>query len=249
MDQALTEKAHERPQPSAYKDYNAHPFFALPNPLQDTPTPEAASGFLDVLLRRRSLRAFTPEPLNANELSALLYYVWGATCVQRNHLGDVFLHKTAPAGGSLQGAEVYPILMNVEGFAPGVYHYSVRRHGLVLLSQENPRPWIAAACGDQAWIADAAAVFLSTYNVKRLAWKYAFSRGFRAALLDTGHLGQSFALVSTWLGLAPFTTAALRDELFEDKLGLDYRAEPVLMVNGVGRPADAPWLPDRPPKA
>ncbi|CAJ0809103.1 hypothetical protein LMG19083_04844 [Ralstonia psammae] len=203
------------------------------------------SGFLDVLLRRRSPRAFSDAPVGTTELSALLFYVWGATSVQRNRLGDVFLRKCSPAGGSLHGAEVYPILLNDQGYESGLYHYSVRRHGLVLLSRQNPRSWIAEACGDQPWIADAAVLFLSTYNVKRLAWKYAYSRGFRAALLDTGHLGQTFTLVATYLGLAPFTTAALRDELFEEKLGLDYLAEPVLMINGVGRPADVP-RPDRP---
>lgn len=246
MEQVLADKATQQPQPSAFKDYAAHPFFTLPNPLLWQPDAASPTGFLDVLTRRRSLRGFTSEPLKAEELSALLFYVWGATCVRRNALGDVFVQKTAPGGGSLHGAEVYALLMNVQGYDAGIYHYSVRRHGLELLSRDDPKDWIAQACGGQEWIADAAAVFLTTYKVQRLAWKYTSSRGFRAALLDTGHLGQSFALVGTWLQLAPFTTAALRDEIFEDKLGLDYLVEPVFMLNGVGRPAAAVVLPDRP---
>jgi SagB-type dehydrogenase family enzyme len=246
MEEALASKANRQPQPSAYKDYWAHPFLPLPNPLVRDPPTAASAGFFDVLLRRRSVRAFAPGPLDVRDLSALLFYVWGATSVQPNHLGDVFLHKTSPSAGSLHGAEVYPLLMDVEGFEPGVYHYSVRRHGLVLLSREDPRPWIGEACGGQDWVAGAGALFLITFNVGRLAWKYGFSRAFRAAMLDVGHLGQTFALVATYLGLAPFTTAALRDEMFEDRLGLDYLAEPVLMINGVGKPDPTCARPDRP---
>lgn len=243
MDSMLAGKAKHEPQPSAYKDYWAHPFRPLPNPLEYEP---AADKFLDVLLRRRSVRSFAPEPIDARYLSTLLFYVWGATSIQRNDLGDVFLRKTSPSGGCLHPTEVYPILMNVEGFEPGVYHYSVRRHGLVLLSREDPGAWIGEACGGQEWVAEAGALFLMTLNARRLAWKYGFSRAFRAALLDAGHLGQTFALVATWLGLGPFTTAALRDTMLEERLGLDYRAEPVLLLNGVGKVDAANPRPDRP---
>ncbi|MGH9413714.1 MAG: multinuclear nonheme iron-dependent oxidase [Terriglobales bacterium] len=245
MDQALAKKAEKEPRPSAYKDYWAHPFRPLPNPLEYEPA-EAGAKFLDVVLRRRSVRSFAPGPLDTRDLSALLFYVWGATSVQRNDLGHVFLRKTSPSGGCLHGTEVYPILIDVEGFEPGLYHYSVRRHGLVLLSRGDPRPWIGKACGGQEWVADAGALFLMTFNAKRLSWKYGFSRAFRAALLDGGHLGQTFALIATWLGLAPFTTVALRDTMFEERLGLDYLAEPILLLNGVGKFDLANPRPDRP---
>ncbi|MDF5808502.1 hypothetical protein P4123_14470 [Pseudomonas aeruginosa] len=47
-----------------------------------------------------------------------------------NPLGDVFVRKTSPSGGSLHPVEVYPIVLNVDGIERGIYHYSVRRHGL-----------------------------------------------------------------------------------------------------------------------
>ena len=77
-------------------------------------------------------------------------------------------------------------------------------------TRQDPRPWIGDACGGQNWVSEAGAAFLMTFSAKRLSWKYGFSRVFRAAMMDVGHLGQTFALVATWLGLAPFTTAALR---------------------------------------
>jgi len=124
--------------------------------------------------------------------------------------------------------------MDVPGFAPGIYHYSVRRHGLELISREDPRSWISQACGDQAWIEHAAVVFVSTARLERMAWKYEFSRAWRIVQMDIGHLSQTFSLMATMLGLGCCTTGALRDELFEQKLGLDYRDEPIFLVNGAG---------------
>jgi hypothetical protein len=59
-------------------------------------------------------------------------------------------------------------------------------------------------------------------------------RAYRTVLLDAGHVCQTFCLVSTWLGLAPFCTMALRDTLIEKDLGLDGIAESVLYIAGVG---------------
>ncbi|MGE8481902.1 MAG: DUF692 family multinuclear iron-containing protein [Pseudomonas sp.] len=233
LETELEQKASAQPQPSAFKDYWSHPFIALENPLLPA-CAIAQPTLLDSLCNRRTSRTFSDQPLSSEQLSLLLYYTWGATVVQHNRMGDYFLKKTSPAGGSLQGTEVYAVLMNVQGFERGLYHYSVRRHGLELLSLEDPRAWVSEACGGQTWIEDAAAVFVSTARVERMAWKYEFSRALRVALMDAGHLSQTFSLLATALGLGSFTTAALRDEMFENRLGLDYLEEPVFLVNGVG---------------
>ncbi|PQO97494.1 dehydrogenase [Pseudomonas frederiksbergensis] len=233
LDTELEQKASTQRQPSAFKDYWSHPFIALENPLL-TPCAITQPTLLDSLCNRRTSRTFSDQPLSSAQLSLLLYYTWGATVMEQNRMGDYFLKKTSPAGGSLQGTEVYAVLMNVQGFERGLYHYSVRRHGLELISLEDPRTWISEACGGQAWIKDAAAVFVSTARVERMAWKYEFSRALRVALMDAGHLSQTFSLLATALGLGSFTTAALRDEMFENRLGLDYLEEPVFLVNGVG---------------
>ncbi|UVM49239.1 DUF692 family protein [Pseudomonas sp. B21-015] len=234
LETELEQRASAQRQPSAFKDYGSHPFIALENPLL-TPCAIAQPALLDSLCNRRTSRTFSDQPLSSAQLSLLLYYTWGATVVEQNRMGDYFLKKTSPAGGSLQGTEVYAVLMNVQGFERGLYHYSVRRHGLELLSLEDPRAWISEACGGQPWIKDAAAVFVSTARVERMAWKYEFSRALRVALMDAGHLSQTFSLLATALDLGCFTTAALRDEMFENRLGLDYLEEPVFLVNGVGR--------------
>ena len=244
LEKKLEKKTSGQRQPSAFKDYFAHPFYPLENPLQLPPAGVDRRDLLDTLLHRKTCRTFERAPLSSAHLSQLLYYTWGATLVEKNRMGDFFLKKTSPSGGSLHGTEVYPILMNVDGFARGIYHYSARRHGLELVSREDPREWIVEACGGQPWIDQAAAVFLSTARLERMAWKYEFSRAFRAVLMDIGHLSQTFSLVATSLGLGCCTTAALRDEIFEQKFGLDYLEEPVFLINGVGQIADLPKTED-----
>ncbi len=71
----------------------------------------------------------------------------------------------------------------------------------------------------------------------RTMWKYPHPRAYRVVLLDAGHLGQTFCLTATRMGLAPFSTAALKDSLIEKDLGIDGISESVLYVTGFGLPA------------
>jgi nitroreductase len=72
---------------------------------------------------------------------------------------------------------------------------------------------------------------------RRTLRKYQLARAYRVVLLDAGHLCQTFCLVATWLELAPFCTAALKDTLIEEDLGIDGIRESVLYVAEVGHPA------------
>ncbi len=94
----------------------------------------------------------------------------------------------------------------------------------------------ALYCAGQDFARNAAALFLMTAVFQRTMWKYHMPRAYRVVLLDAGHLCQTFCLVATWLGLAPFCTAALLDSLIEDDLGIDGIRESVLYVAGVGLP-------------
>jgi SagB-type dehydrogenase family enzyme len=68
----------------------------------------------------------------------------------------------------------------------------------------------------------------------RNMWKYTYPRSYRSVLLDAGHLCQTLCLVATWLGLAPFCTAALADSLIERDLEIDGITESAIYAAGVG---------------
>jgi hypothetical protein len=73
---------------------------------------------------------------------------------------------------------------------------------------------------------------------ERYLWKYTYPRAYRATLVEAGHQCQTFCLVATWLGLAPFCSMALADSRIEGDLGLDGVSEAVIYAAGVGvRPA------------
>jgi SagB-type dehydrogenase family enzyme len=229
---ALAEKAFISPQASAFLEYSDAPYQPLRPPRQ-TPQ-EGEPAFAEVMLARRTARRYSDRPLTADHLSTLLYFGWGMTRSVANPLGDVFVRKTSPSGGSLHPVEAYPIVLNVEGVDPGCYHYSVRRHGLERLWEGDARDWIAFACGDQKWVAEAAVVVLCTAFLPRTAWKYDFSRVARAVMSEIGFTGQSALLTAAWLGLGGFTTIALRDEVFEKLIGSDPLRQPVFSVVGMG---------------
>lgn len=229
----LGEKALVTRQPSAFCERVGAPFIALSPPL--TMAESESRGFVETMLARRTARRFAGDALTEAELSRLLYFGWGMTGHVDNALGDVFLRKIAPSGGSLHPLEVYPVVLNIAGIEPGCYHYSVRRHGLERISGYDPRGWIADAAGDQTWVEEAGVVFVCTAFLPRSAWKYQYPRVGRVLLAEIGYTGQNMLLAASWLGLGAFTTMALRDEIFEERLGLDPLREPVLSIYGAGR--------------
>lgn len=230
----LDEKALVTRQPSAFYERVGAPFTALSPPLANQDAADSP-GFIETMLARRTARRFADDALSEAELSRLLYFGWGMTGHVDNVLGDVFLRKMAPSGGSLHPLEVYPVILNVDGIEPGCYHYSVRRHGLEQISDADPREWIADAAGDQDWVREAGVVFVCTAFLPRSAWKYQYPRVGRVLLAEIGYTGQNMLLAASWLNLGAFTTMALRDEIFEERFGLDPLREPVLSICGAGR--------------
>ena len=78
----------------------------------------------------------------------------------------------------------------------------------------------------------------------RILWRYPYARAYRAALIESGHVCQTFLLAATRLGLAPFSVMALADSVIERDLGIDGISESVLYGAGVGRPPrGVTWAP------
>ncbi|ONI88173.1 hypothetical protein ALI144C_06830 [Actinosynnema sp. ALI-1.44] len=66
------------------------------------------------------------------------------------------------------------------------------------------------------------------------------ARSYRVCLLNAGHLGQTFTLAATALGLGPFQLAAYHDTDLTDRLGLDGITHAPLHLLGAGTPTDNP---------
>jgi SagB-type dehydrogenase family enzyme len=195
------------------------------------------SEFIRVLMARKTHRDFSNQEMTLESLSQLLSLVWGVTGYLPSGIFGKLLHKTSPSGGARHPGEVYVMALRVKGLKPGLYHYHPAHHYLKLINPSATRQKAWLYCARQDHARNAAALFLMTAVFARTMWKYFHPRAYRVVLLDAGHLCQTFCLVATWLGLAPFCTAALKDTLIETDLGIDGVRESVIYVAGVGLPA------------
>jgi len=220
------------PQPPKFKKIEGVERIALPPP-RDSDT----DSFFQTLHARRTLRQFSHAPALLESVSKLLQTTWGVQgYVESKYLGFLPL-KTSPSGGALHPIEVYLMALRVEGLDPGLYHYDARANALERISRGATARKARAYCADQPYAAGAAALFIMTAVFARTMWKYRHSRAYRVVLLDAGHLGQTFCLTATRMGLAPFSTVALKDTLIERDLGIDGISESVIYVTGFGMPA------------
>jgi SagB-type dehydrogenase family enzyme len=219
------------PAPEPFKRIEWAESIALPSHERQTDL------FFQTLYARRTRREFSAASISLDSVSQLLQTTWGVQAyTETDHFGRLPL-KTSPSGGARHPIEVYLMALRVKGLGRGLYHYDVRDHALQRISFRATSQKARAYCADQPFAARSAALFIMTGVFARTMWKYHHPRAYRVVLLDAGHLGQTFCLTATRLGLAPFSTAALQDTLIEDDLGIDGISESVLYVTGVGMPA------------
>lgn len=222
------------PQPSIFKTVAG----AVQVPLPRRKTfPD--SEFIRVLMARRTHREFSKEDVTLQTVSEILALVWGVTGYLHTPIYGKLLLKTSPSAGARHPGEVYLMALRVRGLKSGIYHYHPARHRLERVTAKASRIKAWHYCVRMDFVKEAAALFLMTAVFPRTMWKYQHPRAYRVVLLDAGHLCQTFCLVSTWLGLAPFCTAAFKDTLIEKELEIDGIRESMLYVAGVGVPVDS----------
>jgi SagB-type dehydrogenase family enzyme len=230
IDETRFNRAKKRrdPPPASIKRYPNRPRVELPDA-----GPQLRGQLPEVLLSRRTHRQFGEGMVSLEQLSVLLRLTWGFTSyVKWPGLGRLAV-KTSPSGGARHSLEVYLWGSRVRGLVPGIYHYRPDRHHLELIKKGAVAERMVRLCGHQPWVQDCSALFVMTTVLERVMWRYRHSRAYRVILLEAGHFCQTFCLVATWLGLAPFCTAALDDEKIEADLGLNAH-ESVLYAAGVG---------------
>jgi SagB-type dehydrogenase family enzyme len=151
------------------------------------------------------------------------------------------MRKRVPSGGGMHPIEAYPLVIDVEGLTPGWYHYRAHEHVLapiLTLAREDARARIERLAAGQRYFAGAAMIVALSLRFPRHHWKYArHARAYRVMLMETGHVGQTFYLAATELGLGAFFTAAINDADIDAELGLDGVEEGCVALLGCGFPA------------
>jgi SagB-type dehydrogenase family enzyme len=228
-------KAALVPPPRQVKRYPGAETVDLPPPQHDE--------FAAVLRARRTWRRYSSEPVTRGELATVLALSSGIQQWIETDIFDLAL-KTSPSGGARHSVECYVVVREVRGLRAGIYYYAPDRHALKRIggrvSQARMRQYVP---GSEYFAKASAMVFFSTV-FERLLWRYPYARAYRAALIESGHVCQTFCLTATRLRLAPFCVMALADSIIEHDLGLDGVSESVLYCAGVGRPPrGVSWAP------
>jgi SagB-type dehydrogenase family enzyme len=195
--------------------------------------------FDQVLYARRTCRDWTDQPVPLATLAGLLATVFGPVDYIDSG-SSALLRRTSPAGGSRQELDAYLGVLNVDGVEPGFYHYNIRDHALELRSAGLTPADSVALCANQDWAGGAAFLVVLAAVLDRMTSKYHDARCYGVSLLNAGHLGQTFALTATALGLGPAQTGAFCDTPLAERCRLDNIGTIPLYVLAAGWPHPQP---------
>ena len=188
----------------------------------------------DVLATRRSRRAYGHGYLDLGQIASLLQAAYGPT-------GSVpatpQILRSAPSGGALYPLELYVASQRVDGLETALYHYDPLRHGLELLRPLGSTEDGGALTPYAELLAYSAAFVVVTAMLWRSRFKYG-QRAYRFALLEAGHVAQSFLLAAEALALAATPVGGFYDRLTDRFVGADGLYEATLYVLPVGPRAE-----------
>lgn len=219
------------PPPPIRERVEAHVRMRLPR--------EPASPFENLLRQRTTCREFdSARKLSLAQFAAMLFRVFGARAVDEPAPGVSLLKRNVPSAGGLHPTEAYLLVQNVDGIAPGLYHYHPIDHALEPIKAMSAEEAAATAnhfVSSQSYLANAHVMVVLASRFERTFWRYRnHTKAYRALILDIGHLSQTLYLAATELGLGAFVTAAVNEVDIEQAFGLDPFEEGPLAVCGFG---------------
>jgi SagB-type dehydrogenase family enzyme len=223
---ALRPRLRSRPSPS--KPYPGRPRVELPAGAEEPSQP------LSQCIRSHGR---PPQPgaqrLGLRDLSRLLHLTNGITDPARAG-GRAKALRAAPSAGALYAGEVYVVAERVDGLAPGIYFYDVAQHALVVLKSGAHLAAVARALAEPGHAERDAAAILLTNVFDRYGWRYA-NRGYRYALIDSGHIGENLRLAAASAGFDEMPQLSFQDDRLNDLIGVDGHEEAVCAVHTLAR--------------
>ncbi len=212
--------------PPLYKKYPAE----LERYELEIPDRKGGLPLFDLLQRRRSVRSYINNAINGRILSQVIWASQGISLTN-----EYYQFRTAPSAGGLFPIETYCVINRVEDIKPGVYHYQVPNHSLVLLKEGNFGPALARAALGQKMLSEAAFNLVWSAMIERSKWKYE-QRAYRYIYLDAGHIAQNTALAALSCGLGTCQVGAFFDNEVNDIIEVDGIEEFALYMSAVGKP-------------
>ncbi len=232
-----TDQEKKLPQPPLTKAPMTNRSIPLPLDFEKLPLKD---NLRELLLKRKSSRVYTQEPMSLLELSFLLWATQGIKEIRGKSYATI---RTAPAGGARHPFETYLLLKDIEGLEPGAYHYLPMTHRLELLrsmEREELASLMGTSLSDQHWADKSNAVFYWSLVPYRNEWRYGIY-AHRLIMADMGHVGENLYLACAALGLGTCGIGAYDGALCDKLFSLDGEEEFIVYCETVGtiRPEDS----------
>ncbi len=178
------------------------------------------------------------------KLARILWHTNGCTRI----VGDQsFFHhfRAAPSAGAMYPTEVYVFARGVPGLPDGAYSYQLLDHSLATVRAGDDIEAVRRACFSHPAARVASVFFVLSAIWRRSSWRYR-ERGYRRALLDTGHVLGNLVLATGVEGLYAHPLGAFHDARIEGLLELTPHEEGPLAIVPVLAPDAAAEVPDVP---
>lgn len=217
----------------AWKAYPGHGRMDLPEPQRSSLTFDQA-----VAARRSSSNVaagFTGAPIRAEQLSAILANTYGVTAwADSTQIPGLSMPLRATcSAGALYPLEVYPVVFNVDGVSPGLYHYAVETHQLECLSEGDLKSSLLDATTYREALENASVLICVTAMLERSLMKYR-NRGYRFLMNEVGAVLQSLYLSSAAVSVGGCAIGGFYDDEVGDVIGADNVNEVVTICFALG---------------
>jgi SagB-type dehydrogenase family enzyme len=204
--------------------------------LPDSPVPLTIS-LSEAILKRSTAKQLTPQAVDLNTVATLLHCGYGITRDERS-LGYPRAFRATPSGGALYPLEIYFHSAHTVSFQSGLYHYNPTENHLRLIRSGDHTQTIAHALVQQNVAHDASLIIFITALFDRSTFKYG-DRGYRFALMESGHVAQNIDLAALGLGLGSINLGGFYDRRIDDFLDLDGLTQSTLYLVAVGKEVTA----------
>jgi SagB-type dehydrogenase family enzyme len=167
------------------------------------------------------------HPITAEQLAELLYRTARTRRTESAGAGEELLSRPYPSAGGVYELELYPVVHNVAGLPPGMYHYDSFDHLLrPVAAADSPavarllKPASATLAGG----AEPQVLIVIAARSGRIMWTYE-QIGYAAVLKDVGALMQTIYLAATAMGIGVCAQGFGDTAAFTAATGVDERQE------------------------
>lgn len=210
-----TDEEQGLPQPPMEQPKKTESVISLP---KDFRSVIRKTDILDIMTERKSHRKYKQDDLTLTELSFLLWSTQGVKKVIGNRKKASL--RTVPSAGARHPLETYLFINQVEGLAPGLYHYLPLEHELEYLraAGEQKEQLTKALC-DQEFAGTAPVAFVWSVVPYRCEWRYG-TKAQKYTLLDAGHVCQNLYLACEAINCGVCAIGAYDQEQMDELLDL-----------------------------